>query len=242
MVLKERDFVVPGDEIVKSIEFLPGKNCFREGESIYSKRIGLVHIDNRVISVIPLVGVYTPYRGDMVIGEIEDIQPNGWIINIDTINTAYLSLSGVRGFVRQGSDLTRIYNIGDIVYAKILSANKVGFSITMQDIRCRKLIGGKIIKVNPAKVPRIIGKKGSMITMIKYKTGCNIVAGQNGIIWIQGDNDNLVTEAIRKIEKESSKEGLTDEIEKFLSKQTLKKEVQLADKNQQKAPASKERG
>jgi exosome complex RNA-binding protein Rrp4 len=41
LLKKEREFVIPGDEIVKSMEFLPGRNCFRDGDSIYSKKLGL---------------------------------------------------------------------------------------------------------------------------------------------------------------------------------------------------------
>src|SRR3989338_2389582 len=188
---KEREFVVPGDEIIKSMEYLPGRNCFRDGDSIYSKRLGIIHIENRVISVIPLVGSYVAEMGDIVIGEVEEIQSSGWIININTANSAYLPLSGVRGFIRSGTDLSRIYNFGDLLYTKILSGGKQSLAITMQDIRCRKLLGGKIMEIDPTKVPRLIGKKGSMISMIKEKTGCSIFVGQNGVVWLKGENEDV---------------------------------------------------
>ena len=87
----------------------------------------------------------------------------------------------------------------------------------MQDERARKLSGGKVINVEAVKVPRIIGKQGSMISMIKRKTGSNIVVGQNGIIWLQGGDEALSTTVIKMVERESHKEGLTDSIEKFLN-------------------------
>src|SRR3989338_6505852 len=124
LLKKDHDFVVPGDKIISSIEYIPGRNCFRDGDSIYSKRLGIVDVENHVISVVPLAGVYTPQVGDMVIGEVEDIHTSGWFINVDTPNSAYLSLSGVRGFVRSGTDLTRIYNVADLIYAKVISATK----------------------------------------------------------------------------------------------------------------------
>ena len=55
LLKKEREFVVPGDKIVDSMEFLPGKNCFRDGNSIYSKKVGIVSAMGRVVSVIALV-------------------------------------------------------------------------------------------------------------------------------------------------------------------------------------------
>ena len=222
LLKNERDFVVPGDEIVNSMEFLPGRNSFRDGNSIYSKRLGLVHVENHVISVVPLSGGYMPLIGDMVIGEVVDVQSNGWIINIDSAYDAYLPLSGVRQFVRQGADLSKIYAIGEIMYAKVFVASGTSLNVSMQDIRARKLVGGKLMEISPVKVPRLIGKQGSMISLIKERTGCNIYVGQNGIIWVFGDNYDLVTEVIKKIEKESHIEGLTDNIEKLLAEKGLK--------------------
>lgn len=217
LLKKEHDFVVPGDKVVSSMEYLPGRNCFRDGDSVFSKRLGIVHVENHVISVVPLSGAYTPQMGDMVIGEVEDIQSNGWFIDINFPASTYLPLSGVSGYVRAGTDLTRIYNIGELIYAKVASCTRQGVNLSMQDMRCRKLIGCKVISIDPVKVPRLIGRAGSMISMIKNKTGCNINVGQNGIVCLQGGLDELATKVIRIIEKDSHQEGLTDKIEKLLN-------------------------
>ena len=222
LLKQDRDFVVPGDKIVSSMDYLPGKNCFRDGDSIYSKRLGIIHLENHVISVVPLSGAYMPLPGDMVIGEVEEIQGNGWFIDMGVPNSTYLSLSGVRGYVRSGTDLTRIYNIGDLIYVKIVSVSKQGLSLSMQDDRSRKLAGGRIINVAPVKVPRVIGKQGSMISLIKRRTGCNIVVGQNGLIWLQGAEEALATTVIKMVERESHKEGLTEMIEKYLDEHAPK--------------------
>jgi len=222
LVKQEREFVVPGDKIVSSMEYLPGKNTFRDGDSIYSKRLGIVHLENHVISIVPLSGGYNPQIGDMVIGEIEDAQANGWFVNLEAPYSSYLSLSGVRGYIRQGTDLTTIYNVGDLIYVKIVSVSRQGIGLSMQDDRARKLAGGKVINVEPVKVPRVIGKQGSMISLIKRQTGSNIVVGQNGIVWIQGGDENLATTVIKMVEMESHKEGLTDMIEKFLGEHAPK--------------------
>ncbi len=231
LIKAEREFVVPGDKIVSSMEFLPGKNCFRDGESIFSKRLGVVHLENHVISVVPLSGGYMPQIGDMVIGEIEDVQANGWFVSLEAPYSSYLSLSGVRGYIRQGTDLTKIYNVGDLIYVKIVSVSKQGVGLSMQDDRARKLNGGKVILVEPVKVPRVIGKQGSMISLIKRKTGSNIIVGQNGIIWLQGGDETLATTVIKMVERESHKEGLTDTIEKFLNENAPTNLVQPAISN-----------
>ena len=82
-----------------------------------------------------------------------------------------------------------------------------------------KLIGGIIIDIDSTKVPRVIGKQGSMITLIKTKTNCKIMVGQNGKIWIKGDEPKMelkAIEAIKLVERESHVEGLTMIVEKFL--------------------------
>jgi exosome complex component RRP4 len=211
---KEREFVVPGDEIISSMDYLPGRNTFREGNSIYAKRLGIVNLDGRVISVIPLTGVYFPRVGDMVIGEVEDIQSNGWVVNINSAHSAYLPLSGVREFIDTSkTDLSRVYGMGEVIYAKIgsvVSGNSIHLS--MQDPMCRKFRSGRIVRMNPSKIPRLIGRQGSMIMMIKDLTGCRINVGQNGWICIEGEKEELVIKAIEVIEQESQAEGLTDKI------------------------------
>jgi len=217
-IKKEREFVVPGDEIISSMDFLPGRNCLREGNSIYAKRLGIVNLDGRVISVIPLTGVYFPRVGDMVIGEVEDVQSNGWVVNINSAHTAYLPLSGVREFIDTSkTDLSRVYGVGEVIYANIMSVvSSNSIHLSMQDPRCRKFRSGRIVRMNPSKIPRLIGRQGSMIMMIKDLTGCRINVGQNGVICIEGEKEDLVIKAIEVIEHESQSEGLTDKISLLL--------------------------
>lgn len=216
---KERDVVLPGDEIINSMDYLPGRNCYREGNSIYSKRIGLLNVHGRVISVIPLSGVYIPKPGDMVIGKVEEIQSNGWIVDINSVDSAYLPLSGIREFVDTSkTNMSKIYSIGDIIYSKINVANASSLQLSMMDSRARKFRTGRIERISPAKVPRLIGKDGSMINLIKDKTNCRINVGQNGLVWFEGEKENLVSESISIIERDAIYEGLTDRIAEILEK------------------------
>ena len=90
--------------------------------------------------------------------------------------------------------------------------------LTMKEPGLHKISGGRIIRVNSLKVPRVIGKQGSMISLVKNKTGCEITIGQNGFVWIKGtpDGELLTERAIKEIEAKSHTEGLTAQIEKFL--------------------------
>jgi exosome complex component RRP4 len=77
---------------------------------------------------------------------------------------------------------------------------------------------GRIIKITPSKVPRLIGKRGSMINMIKELSGTEMVVGQNGWVWIKGEPKNELSamKAIYKIDRESHTKGLTNRIEDML--------------------------
>ena len=218
LLKNEKDFVIPGDSIVESMEFIPGRNCFRAGNAIKSKKIGIVSIANRVISVIPLNGTYVPKVGDMIIGEVSDIQGNGWVVDIGIAHSAYLPLSGIREFIdTTRTQLNSVYAVGDLIYSKISNINNTdSIHLSMDDVRCRKLKSGRVIRVSAAKVPRIIGREGSMIRMIKDKTGCNLSVGQNGIIWMDGPTHTIALEAIKDIEKSPQQDGLTDKISAML--------------------------
>lgn len=215
---KEREFVVPGDLIVKSIDHLPGKNAYREDEGIYAKKLGLVSIANRVISIIPLNSIYIPKVGDMVVAEVKDIQSNGWILDINSPYDAFLPLSGVRGYIDTNrTKLSSVYDVGERIYAKITVVNQLDtIHASMHDMDAKKLRGGRILTMNPAKVPRLIGRAGSMISMIKRLTKCNIAIGHNGVVWLEGGEIEKAMEAVRLVEAEAYTSGLTDRVSAML--------------------------
>jgi len=96
--------------------------------------------------------------------------------------------------------------------------------VSMQEHGLRKLTGGMVIEVSPSKVPRIIGKNGSMIQMLKNETGCRIYVGQNGRIWIDGELDSIVraVQAIKMIEDEAHNLGLTEKVKTYLEQSSGK--------------------
>ncbi|HDI06479.1 MAG TPA: hypothetical protein ENF39_00555 [Candidatus Aenigmarchaeota archaeon] len=81
------------------------------------------------------------------------------------------------------------------------------------------LSGGRIAYISPSKVPRVVGKGGSMIKMIQDKTKCKVLIGQNGIIWINGDNTGLVIKIVQKIDKEAHISGLTDRVSQLIDRE-----------------------
>ena len=219
ILVNERQFVIPGETLARGLDFLPSSGCFRENNEIKAKLMGLTKIRERFIGVIPLAGVYIPKQGDGVIGFVEDMQTTIWILDINSPYSAILPLGEAVGEYVDltKTDISVYYDVGDLIYAKVLNVSKSKqVQLTMNDYRSRKLIGGRILKITPSKVPRLIGREGSMIELIKNKTKCQIIVGQNGIVWLKGEKEGLASKAILTIDAESHITGLTDKISQLL--------------------------
>src|SRR3989344_4611817 len=117
------------------------------------------------------------------------------------------------------SDLTQYFDFDDLIVTKISNLSKGNLvDLTMKNPGLFKLSKekGRLIDITPSKVPRVIGKQGSMISMLKNLTNCKISVGQNGKIWVEGDGEEMAVKAIELIERESHLPGLTEKIEKLL--------------------------
>jgi exosome complex component RRP4 len=217
---EKREIVLPGEFLCEKAGRKVGLGAYFEGEKVFAKVIGIPNIKENEVSVIPLAGAYIPKVGDRIIGKILSVEISGWMVDINSPYVAFLPLAeGVSEFVDiSKTDISRYFDVDDIIFCTVSKVTKdKTIQVSMKSIGSRKLYGGVLIKVNPNKVPRIIGKSGSMINMIKKKTGCEIYTGRNGYIWIKGENKSKAIEAILTVEKESHVIGLTEKIEKMLS-------------------------
>ncbi len=195
-----------------------GHGTYEEEGVVYSKYVGLAEERSGIWNVIQLTGIYNPKRGDGVIGKIEDIIFSKWIVDINSPYQAVLPLSEATDeYVDATKDITKYFDYGDLIFAEISNLTKTkNVQLSMRNRKCRKLRGGRIIRVVPSKVPRIIGKAGSMVEMIKQMTGTQIVVGQNGLVWVKGENEDIATETILLIEARSHTSGLTNYIKDVL--------------------------
>jgi len=220
--VQDKDIVVPGEILAVGMDSFPGTGSYREGDNIIASRLGLVQLDGRTIKLIPLSGRYIPKNYDAIISKVVDVNISGWRLDTNSPYSAMLSMKEATSqFIPRGADLTKFYDIGDYISCKVINVTSQKLvDVTMKGMGLRKLQGGRVIEVASNKVPRIVGKQGSMVSMIKDATKCNIMAGQNGLIWISGtpEGELLAVEAIRKIEEESHLSGLTDKIKEFLEK------------------------
>ena len=218
---EKKQLVTPG-ELLAEGDYLPGENTYVEQNKIYASRIGLVDTDNKKVNVVALRAFYVPKMGDIVIGTVVEVGFNGWTVDIKAPYTALLRASDVlsRPFKPQNDELSAVLNAGDLIVAKIASYDRAHDpQLTVGEPGLGKITRGQILHVTPTKIPRIIGRKGSMISMIKQETGCQIILGLNGVILVTGktlEDEELAIKAIKKIEEESHTSGLTDRITQLL--------------------------
>lgn len=228
LLVKDKDVVVPGEILAEGMDYLPAFGTYRKEQQIIASRLGLVNVDGRAIKLIGLSGRYLPKRGDTIIAKIIDIAMSGWRVDTNSAYSAMLSMKEASNeFIPKGADLTQFFNLGEYIVTKVINVTTQKLiDVSMAGPGLKKLGEGRIFEVDSNKVPRIIGKKGSMVSMIKQATGCYIIVGQNGLIWIKGEDPDmelLAYETVKKIANESHISGLTDKIKGFLEKKTGKK-------------------
>ncbi|MDH5267115.1 MAG: exosome complex RNA-binding protein Rrp4 [Candidatus Bathyarchaeota archaeon] len=220
---ENKQLVTPGDLLAEG-NYVAGENAYEEDGKIYSAQLGLVDYEERRVHVVALRAFYIPYIGDTVIGKVVDVGFSGWMLDINASYLAMLRASDVldRPFKPQKNDLSSIFNIGDLIIAKVVAYNRTRDPLlTVGEPSLGKVTRGQIVKVTPTKIPRLIGRQGSMISMLKRETGCHITLGQNGLVLVSGktlEDEQLAIMAIRKIDQEAHTSGLTDRVTKMIQK------------------------
>jgi len=224
---ERRQLVTPGDLIAEG-DYVAGENTYTDNNKIYASRIGLVEYENKIVNVVALKAFYIPRVGDIVIGTVVEVGFSGWTVDINAPYQALLRASDVlsRPFKPQKDELSQVLDAGDLIVAKITAYDRTHDpQLTVGEPGLGKITRGQVVKMTPTKIPRVIGKKGSMISMIKQETGCQVILGLNGIILITGktlEGEELAMMALHKIEEESHISGLTDRIAQMLKDEKAK--------------------
>lgn len=214
-----REVVVPGELLAISSK-KAGIGTYSEGGKIFASQLGIKTVRPDSISVVPLAGQYIPVTGDLVVGKIVDVGASNWLVDINSPYPSPLHVNEVPWRVEFG-ETRKFMTVGDIVLLMIVGVDETKrIRVSMQEHGLRKLTGGMVMEVSPSKVPRVIGKNGSMIQMLKNMTSCRIYVGQNGRIWIDGELDSIVraVQAIRMIEDEAHSQGLTEKVKALLER------------------------
>jgi exosome complex component RRP4 len=154
--------------------------------------------------IIPLKGRYLPKPGDVVVGVVSDERFNGYVVEINSPYPGQLSTRDTR----------EEFKTGEVLLIRVAMVDEVHEAVLVEP---RKLQGGEVIEIESVKVPRVIGKNGSMLQLLQEETGCEIFVGKNGRVYLSGGNTPLATLAILKIAREAHTTGLTERIQAFLA-------------------------
>ena len=211
--------VVPGDFLCEGAN-RAGEGTYVDGGKVYAMKYGIMD-DKEEIKVVALAGKYVPSKGDIVIGKIVEISFPYWIVDIASPYEARLHMSelskGEERRIEFGS-MNKYLDLGDLIVVKVLNVDAMmRVDLALKD---EFKIGGRgrLIEISHTKVPRVIGRSGSMIKMLKEKCNCFIFIAKNGRIWIKGSEDdmNLASQVVFMIANEAHTSGLTDRVADFL--------------------------
>jgi exosome complex component RRP4 len=234
IILSDKTIVVPGDLLSEDASRAGEGTYVKEGK-VYASLYGLLSEKNK-IRVVPLSGKYIPVRGDLVIGTIKEVTFSNWIVDIAS---PYDGLLHVSEYPRRipPEEMSEHLNVGETILAQVKDIDPtMKVELTMRDRKLKPIRSGRIFELSPSKVPRLIGHGGSMISLIKGETNCSIVVGQNGRVWIDGENCNVdfAIEAITKIEHESHIPGLTDRLANFFKDAKKREDSEDEDEKSEK--------
>jgi len=216
----ERKQVIPGDVITRG-NHRYGSYIEKRGDEYVALRVGLAEVSHEGVKFNPLTGPYLPRAEDQVIGKVIDMNGFGWVVDINSCFDGFLPASFVFGreFSPATHDLSSKFRIGDVIGARIESFDRSRDpQLSIRGEGYGKIPEGEIIKISPTKVPRLIGRRGSMINLISERTGCDVQVGQNGVIVVVGPPEGLVktVNVIKMIDKETHGASLMGKVEEYL--------------------------
>ena len=219
----DKKIVIPGDLLSENSK-KAGYGTYVKNDKIYSLFCGIENLKEDKVGVIPLAGAYIPSVNDVVIGVVIAVTPSNWIMDIAS---PYDGLFHVSEYPRriQSQEMSEVLDVGDSIILRVKDVDSsMKVELALRDSNFHKLKTGHIVEIEPVKPPRVIGHGGSMISMLKKETNCSIFVGQNGRIWIDGKDDDveLLSRALRKIEAEAQRSGLTDRVYNFLKNERSK--------------------
>ncbi len=217
----KRKHVIPGD-VITTAPLRPEQNVILDGKRIIATVVGTSEIYDDSVRVIPLAGKYSPKINDLIIGKVISHSSLSWELDINSCYVGFLPAQDVfgRDFSAHANELTSKLKKGDLVVARIANSDRSRDPLlTVSDRELGKIESGELVKISPSKVPRLIGKRGTMIQTIETATGAIITIGQNGWVVVSCENRNGLLKAIKAIQmvdEQAHIANLTDKVKLML--------------------------
>jgi len=217
----KKRYVIPGDVITTAPLRLEG-NVVLDGKRVMATCMGLSDVSSDSVRVIPLAGVYLPKTDDLVLCTISFVSGSSWFADMNSCYQGMLLGQDVfgRGSYPTMKEMKARLDKGDLVYARIANSDRMREPLlSIMGENLGKIDSGELVKISPTKIPRLIGKHGSMIQSIEASTNATITVGQNGLIVVSCDETNGLLKAlaaIRMVDEQAHLVNLTDKVKKML--------------------------
>ena len=221
MEVTKRRYVIPGD-VITTGPLRPEQNVYQDGDRIISTSVGISEIYDNAVRVIPLSGMYVPKNNDLIIGKVIGHSALSWEFEINSCFVGFLPAQDVfgRDYSPTKDELKARLDKGDLVAARIANFDRSRDPLlTIQDRDLGKIESGELIEIAPSKVPRLIGKRGSMIQTIELATKAMITIGQNGWIVISCDDPVgllKAIQAVKMVDAQAHTPNLTERVKSML--------------------------
>jgi exosome complex component RRP4 len=217
----KRKYVIPGD-VITTGPFRPEQNVILDGDKIISTTIGISEIYDDSVKVIPLTGMYIPKIDDLVIAKVNSHTSLSWELDINSCYVGFLPAQDVfgRDFSAHADELSSKLKTGDLVAARIANFDRTRDPlVTISDRDLGQIDSGELVEISPSKVPRLIGKRGTMIQMIEMATDAAITIGQNGWVVVSCESPEgllKAKKAIKMVNEQAHIVNLTDQVKEML--------------------------
>ncbi len=203
----KKRYVIPGD-VITTAPLRLDANVTLDGKRIMATCMGLSDVSSDSVRVIPLAGVYLPKIDDLVLCTISFVSGNSWFADMNSCYQGMLLGQDVfgRGSYPTMEEMKARLDKGDLVYARIANSDRMReplLSINGENLG--KIDSGELVKISSTKIPRLIGKHGSMI--------------QNGLVVVDCEESNGLLKAIaaiRMVEEQAHLVDLTNKVKKML--------------------------
>ncbi len=147
MKINSGDFVMPGDFLSVSEQFLPGKGAYEDEGSVKSATAGNVSIDRKAKEISVLSKSNGPNLleiGDIVYGEIKDLRGQRVLVTVhskkgETRQLALPYMAAIHisqitpAYIDKVSDAFRV---GDLIEAKVVKIMKDNLDLNTEDRDC----------------------------------------------------------------------------------------------------------
>lgn len=217
--------IVPGEEVDSRIQAKPPFVIQLARAKVATVPGIVVEREGGEVGFIPLKSVYVPEPGDIVIGLVEAFGLTHWQIDINSPYTGILLAQDILGRPPNPAtdDLLKLLRPGDYVKAKVQAFDKTRQpTLTLQGEGLGKITSGVVVEVQHDKIPRIIGKKRSMLALLEEKTECKIFPAVNGRVHMECPSslhEIIGVIAVKYIEREAHTSGLTERVSKLIEEE-----------------------